>query len=138
MTDETSHHAVVAAWLSRVPAEQQAFLEEFEATFAALWRRSRLTLGEVTLTAIVDRVLHVAGTRFPVLEPLELDEGALRWRVPPAPQLPHDRLAEAIGFVLVELLTVLGNLTAEIVTRALHAEIARSGAKVDDSEDPKS
>jgi hypothetical protein len=34
-------------------------------------------------------------------------------------------LREAIRFVLVELLTVLGNLTAEILTPALHAEISR-------------
>jgi len=138
VTDETSHQAVVASWLSRVPAEPQALLEAFEATFAALWRRTRLTLGDVTLTAIVERVLHVARTRFPILETLELGEDALRWRAPPSPQLGYERLAEAIEFVLVELLTVLGNLTADIVTHALHAELARSGATIDDSEDPKS
>ena len=138
MTDEPSHQAVVAAWLRRVPAEPPALLEAFEATFATLWRRTRLTLGDVTLTAIVERVLHVARTRFPVLDALELGDDALRWRVPPAPQLGRERLAEAIEFVLVELLTVLGNLTADIITHALHAELARSGTTIDDSEDPKS
>jgi hypothetical protein len=136
MTDEATHHAVVASWLGRVPANPAALLQAFDAAFAALWQRSRLTLGDVTMTAIVDRVLHVAGTRFPILDALELADGGLRWSAP-APQLGYDRLKEAIEFVLVELLTVLGNLTAEIITRALHAELARSGATFDDSEDPK-
>ena len=88
-----------------------------------LWQRSQLTLGDVTLTAIVDRVLHLAGEQFPALGSVALSEAGLSWREPPAGADPA-RLAEGIRFVLVEFLTVLGNLTAEILTPALHAELS--------------
>jgi hypothetical protein len=38
-------------------------------------------------------------------------------------------LREAIQFVLVELLTVVGNLTAEILTPALHSELSNITVK---------
>jgi hypothetical protein len=45
----------------------------------------------------------------------------------------HENLAEAVRLVLVEFLTVLGHLTDEILTPALHAElskVAREGPSV--------
>ena len=137
--EENTHQAVVVSWLRRAPDEPQGLVRAFEATFAALWQRTRLTLGDMTLTAIVDRVLHVATEQFPVLGSFELVEGGLRWsEPPPAPGVVRDRLPEGIRFVLVEFLTVLGNLTAEILTPALHAEMSRSGSPTDDSEDGES
>ena len=139
MADGNTHQAVVSAWLRHAPAEPQALRRAFEATFAALWQRTRLTLGDVTLTAIIDRVLHVASEQFPALGSLELDKGRLRWSgKPPVRGAEAGRLREGIQFFLVEFLTVLGNLTAEILTPALHAEVSRSRASTDDSEGPKS
>jgi len=82
----------------------------------------------VTLTAIAERVLHNASERFSLLWSLKIEPTrGIQCRelsdrigsVEPA------ELREAIRFVLVELLTVLGNLTAEILTPALHAEISK-------------
>ena len=77
------------AWLERIqdlPVDAQ--LEAFEAAFDAIWRRAHRTLGDVTLTAIVDRVLYLARERFPMLGSLEVGEtglrsGALRGRTSP-------------------------------------------------------
>jgi len=52
MTD-TTHRAIVATWIQRAPQEPVALVRAFEATFAALWQRTRLTLGDVTLNAIL-------------------------------------------------------------------------------------
>jgi len=139
MSEDNTHRAAVAAWLGRTPAEPKALLAAFEQAFAALWQRTRLTLGDVTMTAIVDRVLHVAEEQFPALASLELEEAGVRWREPSPPAgASPDRLAEGIEFVLVEFLTVLGNLTAEILTPALHAELSKPYAPNDVDEDPKS
>jgi hypothetical protein len=101
-------------------------VQAFDQGFAALWRRAHLTLGDVTLTAIVGRVLYVAAEEHPFLSALTVDPGGLRCQElhERAVDLPPDRLAEALRFVLVEFLTVLGSLTAEILTPALHAELA--------------
>ncbi|MCA1832759.1 MAG: hypothetical protein LC750_08540 [Actinobacteria bacterium] len=123
------HRARVEAWISRalqdVPPER--VIDIFERAFSALWRRALAPLGEVTLTAILDRVLHTAGERFPALATLEVDPTGLRidkFRERVA-SLRSDQLADAIRFILVEYLTVLGNLTAEVLSPALHSELAK-------------
>ncbi len=40
--------------------------------------------------------------------------------------IPPEELTGAIRFVLVEFLSVIGHLTAEILTPALHAQLAAS------------
>lgn len=118
------HRACIDAMAERMgdqlPPGQQ--LNVFEAAFNAVWRRAQLTLGEVTLTAIVNRVLYIASERYPVLAALRVGAGGidcseLNQRLA---RIERPPLAAGLHFVLVELLTVIGNLTAEILTPALH------------------
>lgn len=125
---ESTHAACVQAWLDRAPRDltPEQRLSAFEQAFGALWQRAGTTLGDVTLTAIADRVLQDARERFPALASVRVDvEGIeceeLRAR---AASLDGDEMLNAARLVLVEFLTVLGNLTAEILTPALHAELA--------------
>jgi hypothetical protein len=142
MPDGGSHERCVDAWLGRVAngVDREAHVDLLEAALAALWARANVTLGEVTLTAIVDRVLYNAGEQFPALASLELTETgeisceALR----AAPEnAPVDTLREGMRFALVELLTVLGNLTADILTPELHAELAKVGVAGKTSTTPR-
>jgi hypothetical protein len=131
--DENDHRTRVDAWMERVAkdAPPDRLFDAFEIAFAALWRRARVPLGDVTLTAILDRVLYTAAERFPSLSSLEMDATGLRsdkFRQG-AGDLQRDRLGEGIRFILVEFLTVLGNLTAEVLTPALHSELAKVAAK---------
>jgi hypothetical protein len=132
--DNTSHRSQVDEWMARATkGPPERLLEAFEQSFGALWRRARLTLGDVTLMAILDRVLYTTAERFPQLPPLEVDETGLRAEKlrDSAGSLRRDHLAEAIRFILVEFLTVLGKLTAEVLSPALHAELSKvaPGAK---------
>jgi hypothetical protein len=128
--DAAGHAARVDAWLKRSGKglPPLALLRLFELAFAALWSRAEPTLGEVTLTAIAERVLHDASERFPLLSSLEVEPSSgLRCQALRA-QLGSTRDAQlkgALRDVLVTFLTVLGNLTAEILTHDLHAELAR-------------
>ena len=112
------HEVVVADWFRRVGDERvAAMVPAFEAALAALWQRSSLTLGEVTLTAIGERVLQVAAESYPVLATTEVGPGGVRCRVDTQDSAV---VAAAFKFILVEFLTVLGNLTAQILTPSLH------------------
>ena len=130
MLDHGQHALCVDTWLERSAAglAPDALLRLLEAALDAVWIRTKTTLGEVTLTAIAERVLHNASEQFSLLWSLKIEPTrGIQCRelsdrigsVEPA------ELREAIRFVLVELLTVLGNLTAEILTPALHAEISK-------------
>lgn len=132
MLDRGHHAPVVDDWL-RLRARDLGsaqLLELFEAALTALWARTLTTLGAVTLSAIADRVLYVAAEKFPALSCLEVEQssgiecGALRERVE---SMKVAELKDGMRFVLVEFLTVLGNLTAEILTEDLHSELSRVG-----------
>jgi hypothetical protein len=129
VVDDGRHARCVDAWLERSAAglAPEALLRLFEAALDGIWIRTKTTLGEITLTAIAERVLHNASERFSLLRSLKVDPtSGIRCRGlgERSGSLEPAELREAIRFVLVELLTVLGNLTAEILTPALHAEIA--------------
>jgi hypothetical protein len=128
MLDGGRHAACVDAWLGRSAKglSPEALLRLFEAALGALWFRTKTTLGEVTLTAIAERVLHNASEKYSLLWSLQVESTAgiqcreLRERIG---SVQPAELEEAMRVVLVELLTVLGNLTAEILTPELHLEI---------------
>jgi hypothetical protein len=126
--DEPRHAAVVDGWLRRaargLPAA--ALVRLFAAALDALWVRTRVTLGEVTLTAIAERVVHNAAEKFPVFAGLRVDPIAGIDCRQISGQLSKEQgseLLKGIRFVLLEFLTVLGHLTAEILTHELHAEL---------------
>lgn len=130
MVDDDGRHAgCVDAWLERSATGQapDALLRLFEAALDAVWIRTKTTLGEITLTAIAERVISNASERFSLLWSLKVEPTSgiqCRELGERLGSVEPSELRQAIRFVLVELLTVLGNLTAEILTPALHAEIA--------------
>ena len=129
MVDAHEHGACVNAWMERAAKglPPEALLEVFEQGFAALWGRANRTLGDVTLMAIVDRVLYVATEQYPFLSALQVEATGLRCEEirERVKSLPRAELEKGARFVLVEFLTVLGNLTAEILTSALHSELLK-------------
>ena len=100
----------------------------FEQGFSALWQRAHRTLGEVTLTAILDRVLFNAAEHFPILSSLRVEATGLRCQElrDTAGSVHSDQLSTGIRYVLVEFLTVLGDLTANVLDSAMHEALSRS------------
>jgi hypothetical protein len=107
-----------------VPQDQLARL--FEKAMSALWHRTYSALGDITVAAIVDRVLYNATEKYPVLGSLTVDTSGVKFAEfrEQAGSVSSGDLREAIHFVLAELLTVVGKLTAEILTPALHSELS--------------
>ncbi len=129
MTNDNSHSAAVELWVESAVSGLSAAetFEDLDEALGALWRRSVRTLGDVTLMAIADRVLHDAAEKFPLLSPLTVDSNGLRFEQlrARAAALGQVQALEASRFVLTEFLTVLDTLVAGILTPALHAELAK-------------
>jgi len=128
MSEHPEHAKLVDAWIGRLSEDlpPQRQVAAFERGFTAVCRRAQRTLGEVTVSAIVDRVLHDASARFPLLAILKAEAdagvrfGELRQSVKPE---DIRQLREGMRAALILFLTVLGNLTADILTPALHREL---------------
>lgn len=129
MAEDNDPGACVDDWIEStargLPVD--LLVDVFHQAFDALWQRASLTLGDVTLMAIVDRVLYNAAERFPQLASLKVESAGIRMEAlrERAAALSADDLISAIRFALVEFLRVLGNLTADILTQALYAELAK-------------
>ncbi len=124
-SEQPDHNAAVEAWLETVASQPTAeLLDLFERAVAAIGRRAQRALGEITLTAIADRVMHLACERHPVLSGVKIERGVMRLDALRGNGPTHADIVAAMHFVLVEWLRVLGSLTAEILTPALHAELA--------------
>lgn len=128
MTDEHDHAARVDQWRRRLgdDLDAVALIRAFERAFGLLWQRAQLTLGDVSLIAIGDRVLHDAVEHHPLLEDVRLDISGLSCEELQrrATGIEMAELERAVRSVLVELLAVLGRLTAGVLTPPLHAALS--------------
>ena|SRR5438105_2654442 len=127
MADDSVHIKYVSEWMKRaatVSEDQLAGL--FEKAMSALWHRTYSALGDITVAAIMDRVLYTATEKYSILGSLKIGEKGINFAEfhEQAESLNDGELRKAIQFILVELLTVVGNLTAEILTPALHSELS--------------
>jgi hypothetical protein len=113
---EPSHTEVVDAWIKR-SAERCSSSELVAVT----------TLGSVTLAAITDRVLGMATGRYPflsVINPRPNGDGRARQQGQERLALvPRAELLDGLRFALIELLAVIGRLTAQILSHELHAAL---------------
>lgn len=129
MADDVGHNRSVTRWLERAKAlpSHEQLCAAFDHAFQALFRRAHLALGEVTLGAVVERVRYNASERSAVLSALQSDREGLRCDALArnCSSMPVADLADALASMMLEFLTVLGSLTAEILSPALHAELAR-------------
>jgi hypothetical protein len=85
-------------------------------------------LGEITLTAIAERVVFNAAEKFPSFAALKVDpaEGiGCQELGEQAASVRATELFQGTRFVLIEFLSVLGSLTAQILTPELHATLGR-------------
>ena len=124
------HAAFVDQWLAGAATDlsPEQLLRLFEVALVALWKCTETTLGEVTVTAVAQRVFLATAEQFPLFAGISflgrgtLDWSELRKRLSAG---PGPELQPAVRFVLAEFLAVLGTLTAEILTPELKMELSR-------------
>jgi hypothetical protein len=148
MTAESAHASAVRDWAHGIATDASAadVIRAFERAFNAVWARAHVTLGEVTLIAIVDRVLIDAAERAPMSAGLDLLPTGFQFErlLERSQGLPPAQVATTLEAVLVDLLTVIGRLTSEIMTPALHSALSavalppRAVAASDEREDGSS
>jgi hypothetical protein len=128
VSEESKHAVRVDGWMERVPERlaPEQLVSAFEQGFTALWRRTEHTLGAVTLSAIIHRVLHDVSKGFPLFAILKIEGGCrvnfddLRQR---APSLDARQLREGMRAFFLRFFALIGILTGDTLTPALHAAL---------------
>jgi hypothetical protein len=126
LTDTNEHAVHVEAWLQAAAKglTTDQLLQLFEKALSGLWERAHGTLGDVTLVAIVDRVLHGTIERSTLLAALKVDSSGFHCDGLREDAGSPAAVAQGMHLFLVEFLTVVGSLTGEILTPALHSALS--------------
>jgi signal transduction histidine kinase len=126
---ESRHEAVVDAWLARSVDHGSSvdLARLFQAAFSEVWTRTVAILGPLTLGVLAERVHHNTSERYSFLSDLDRrwiddDDAPARERLyQRLVAVPRDTLIEGLRHALVELLTMIGALTAEVLRGELAA-----------------
>ena len=121
-----THEQIVDACIARLNRDmtQEKLEQVFGQLIGALWLRASRTLSEVTLDAIFERALFISRERFPLLIAYQLDYKERRITRSPSERTAtrHD-VIDAFRHLIVTVLTLLGNLTADILLIGLYQEL---------------
>ncbi|MGZ3654618.1 MAG: hypothetical protein ACXVB9_04020 [Bdellovibrionota bacterium] len=122
------HAKQVAAWeaLNTKDLPNDQLVRIFAKAIQTLEQRSLVTLSSVTVMVVVDRAVHESKEKHPLLaevkiEPEGIDLGTILTK---SRHFKTEELRSALRYLLVELLAVLANITADILTGPLHKELA--------------
>lgn len=119
-----AHATQAATWADKntkgLAAEQ--LVQVFGKAIQAIEQRSLVTLSSVTVTVVIDRALHESTEIFPLLSGVKVESGGMNLNGLLDNSAHHEpeELRKALLHLLVELLNVLGNITADILTAPLH------------------
>lgn len=126
---EDKHSKVVEDWTrknaSGISSDQHVLM--LEKAIRAIEHRALMTLSNVIVMVILDRVLHQGKEKFPLLAEAKLDVKNFISLEPLCTNKNHknEELIAAFQYLLLDLLRVLGRITAEILTAPLHQELLK-------------
>lgn len=94
----------------------------FSKAIRAIEQRSLVTLSSVTVMVVIDRALHESNEKFPLLSEIKIAAEGMDFSdlLEKSDNHKSELLREALLCLLVALLNVLGNITADILTHPLH------------------
>ena len=121
------HTRTVEAWAqaATLGLSLPQLVDLFEFAMSKLWRRSCLTIGDVTMAAVVDRALFNSVDRHSLLLPLKVDSTGLQWAEfrKSSGQLNKSEVIRAFTFFITEFIAITSNVTGEILSEPLHQEL---------------
>lgn len=127
--DYGAHRSRVEAWLERAEKDltNEQLVDLLEQALERLSAAALESASEVTIAAVLDRSVVETVDAHRWLPPIPVsgasaDLAAFRSA---APGLKRENVLQAARFLLTDFLAILGNLTAEVLTRGLHKELAQ-------------
>ena len=121
------HSNKVRDWIESVTPglSPPELIELFEFTITKLWSRSCIMIGDVTLLAILDRVLASFTETHKISFPLSIDSAGIRWdnlRKSGA-KLKPDEIILALTYFATEFIAIAGSITGDLLSGPLHKEL---------------
>jgi hypothetical protein len=130
MRQRNNHSRLVDQWASWIFETKSSadIVQIFNSTFSKVWNSAQLTLGSVTLQAVTERVMSVTKDEFIWLPPLHSEGHGVNFQNFSEDGYPvsRDELIRGLSFLMTELITVLGSITGEVISKKLHSSLMES------------
>jgi len=120
------HANKVAEWeklnAATVSSEQRPQL--YAKAIQAIHRRSLANLSSITMLVVLDRAIHEAAEAHPVLLEVKPSFDAIDFSALfRSAEFDGKQLGDALRELLIAILNVIGNITADVLTTPLHNEL---------------
>ncbi len=128
--NQREQHAIqVDAWIEKSVngLSQAAQAQIFKDAVEVIEKRILATLSAITWNAILDRALIRSAQSFPLLSGIKIQLGGISidGLLLNLQDQKANQVIEAFRFLLIEILTIVGNLTAGVLTEPLYRELFR-------------
>ena len=124
---DNPHRALVKLWEEKNTnvLNDEQLLQVYGSAFQAIEKCCSATLSRVTINVVIDRVLHLGSEKFPILSLVEIDHSGLclKGLTQNIKNYKTEELKKALTYLIVEFLTVIGNITSDVLTASLHKEL---------------
>lgn len=126
---QKEHAAQLATWIEATTQglSSHKTLGLFEQTITALWTTSRSILSSVLLLAVSERVLFHGSTHHPILKLVEVNVSGFNFDElrKTAKKISHDQIVAALRQVLTDFISILGDITNEVLSPILFQVLAK-------------
>lgn len=105
--------------------ESKELVELYANAFNAMEKRCLATLSTVTVQVVKERILHISFEKFPLLSSVKLEATQLNFKIliQNCENYNIEELKDALRFLLVEFLSVIGNITSGVLSEALYKQL---------------
>ncbi len=127
LNQNSAHRDIVILWEEKNIKDlgtDQA-IQVFGNALQTIERRCLITLSSVTVQVVLDRIIHQGIEKFPLLVEVTLESTGLNFSSIHQKKEHYNahEINNAFRYLLIELLTVIGNITSEVLTAPLHKEL---------------
>jgi hypothetical protein len=121
------HKELISLWEEQNTKDLRVeqLIQLYTNAFDALINRSLPTLSSITVKVVLDRVLHEGSAEYPFFSQITLEPRGLSLKalIQKNTTIKIDELKEGLSYLLVEVLTVIGSITSDVLTDSLHKAI---------------
>jgi hypothetical protein len=128
--DRLDHHSkFVSDWIRDTTKGlvQEELLLAFEKAFNRLLDGTRISISEVTMDAVLDRILDNCAESYPMMNQVFIEKTRFNFDDLRSELSKHhdEEIKSAFHYLITDFLFVIGNLTGELLTPQLHLELLK-------------
>lgn len=126
---DNAHKELITFWVEQNTRglRNEQLVQLYGSAFGAIERRCLTTLSSVTINVVIDRVLNLGSKKYPFFSLLTIEASGLSLKglLAQNENYKTEELRDGLSYLLAEFLTVIGNITSDVLSESLHKELMK-------------